>query len=67
VFLTAFSNHLERFDGNNAQVGIHGRGGASLRDPLGSARSNGCVRISNAAVSLLAERAREGTPVLIAP
>jgi hypothetical protein len=67
LFLTAFSNRLERFDGNDGQVGIHGRGGASLRDPLGSARSNGCVRVTNAVVSLLAARAREGTPVVIAP
>lgn len=37
--LTARSDKLKRFDGGPGTVGIHGRGGASLRDRLGSARS----------------------------
>jgi lipoprotein-anchoring transpeptidase ErfK/SrfK len=44
-------------------VAIHGRGGASLRDPLGSARSHGCIRIPNRAVEWLARRVVPGTPV----
>lgn len=44
---------------------IHGRGGASLLDPLGSARSHGCIRLDNSAVGLLAADAAEGTPVQI--
>jgi lipoprotein-anchoring transpeptidase ErfK/SrfK len=48
--LTAHSNVLQQFDGGDGTVGIHGRGGASLLDPLGSARSHGCIRLSNDAI-----------------
>jgi lipoprotein-anchoring transpeptidase ErfK/SrfK len=44
---------------------LHGRDGASLSDPLGTARSHGCIRISNAGIDLLARVAREGTPVVV--
>jgi lipoprotein-anchoring transpeptidase ErfK/SrfK len=64
--LTAHSNVLESFGGGPGRVAIHGREGASLRDPLGSARSHGCVRIDSGAVSWLAARVRPGTPVEIA-
>lgn len=63
--ITAHSNVLRRFDGGDGQTAIHGRGGASLRDPLGTATSHGCVRMSNAAVSWLASRVPTGTPVLV--
>jgi lipoprotein-anchoring transpeptidase ErfK/SrfK len=46
-------------------VAIHGRGGALLADPLGSARSHGCIRLDNGAIAWLAARATEGTPVAI--
>ena len=45
--LTAHSNALQELEGGNGTVGVHGRGGASLLDPLGSARSHGCIRVSN--------------------
>ena len=45
--LTAHSKVLQEFGGGDGRVGIHGRGGASLLDPLGSARSHGCIRLSN--------------------
>jgi hypothetical protein len=45
--LTAHSNALQEFEGGDGTVGVHGRGGASLLDPLGSARSHGCIRVSN--------------------
>jgi lipoprotein-anchoring transpeptidase ErfK/SrfK len=61
--LTAHSNVLESFGGGPGRVAIHGREGASLRDPLGSARSHGCVRVSSRAVTWLALRAVPGTPV----
>jgi hypothetical protein len=67
LVLTAFSPSLTSFGGGPGQVAIHGRDGASLHDPLGSARSHGCIRISNAAIDLLARVAREGTPVHIVP
>jgi lipoprotein-anchoring transpeptidase ErfK/SrfK len=54
--LTAHSNVLRRFEGGTGRVGIHGRGGASLLDPLGSARSHGCIRLANRAISWLALR-----------
>jgi hypothetical protein len=65
LHLTAFSPTLLDFGGGPGTIGIHGRGGASLQDPLGSARSHGCIRIDNAGIRLLASVAREGTPVLI--
>jgi lipoprotein-anchoring transpeptidase ErfK/SrfK len=65
LLLTAFSPVLHNFDGGPGEVAIHGRGGASLLDPLGSARSHGCIRIDNNAVDVLAADAAEGTPVQI--
>ncbi|MDQ2701109.1 MAG: L,D-transpeptidase, partial [Actinomycetota bacterium] len=38
---------LRRYDGGPGLVAFHGRSGASLLDPLGSARSHGCVRMNN--------------------
>lgn len=63
VALTSHSNVLENYGGGPGRVAIHGRAGASLRDPLGSARSHGCVRVNNAHVSYLAQRIPLGTPV----
>ena len=51
VPLTAHSEVLRRFDGGPGLVALHGRAGASLLDPLGSARSNGCVRMGNGRIS----------------
>jgi lipoprotein-anchoring transpeptidase ErfK/SrfK len=65
LHLTAHSQVLEDYGGGKGRVAIHGRSGALLADPLGSARSHGCIRIDNAAVSWLAGRAIEGTPVVI--
>jgi lipoprotein-anchoring transpeptidase ErfK/SrfK len=61
--LTAVSNVLVSYGGGPGRVGIHGRAGASLLDPLGSARSHGCIRIANAHVSWLAAKLPTGTPV----
>ena len=63
--LTAHSTVYEHFDGGDGRAAIHGRGGASLLDPLGTARSHGCVRLDNRAVDWLARIARPGTPVRI--
>jgi lipoprotein-anchoring transpeptidase ErfK/SrfK len=67
--LTAHSNVLQQFDGGDGTVGIHGRGGTSLLDPLGSAASHGCVRLSNDTIDWLVNtigRAQlPGTPVEI--
>jgi hypothetical protein len=63
--LTAHSNVLKRFDGGDGQVALHGRGGASLLDPLGTARSHGCVRLDNKAIAWVATHVPLGTPVLV--
>jgi lipoprotein-anchoring transpeptidase ErfK/SrfK len=65
--LTAHSTVLQRYDGGDGTVAIHGRGGASLSDPLGSARSHGCVRLANDAISRIVRTVGAsrlpGTPV----
>jgi lipoprotein-anchoring transpeptidase ErfK/SrfK len=67
--LTAHSNVLQEFDGGEGRIGIHGRGGSSLRDPLGTDRSHGCIRLANTAIDWLVHtigRAQlPGTPVRI--
>jgi lipoprotein-anchoring transpeptidase ErfK/SrfK len=63
--LTAHSNVLAHFDGGDGQVALHGRGGASLLDPLGTARSHGCVRVANVAIAWIATHVPVGTPVRI--
>ncbi len=63
--LTAHSNVLKRFAGGDGQVALHGRGGASLLDPLGSARSHGCVRLANPAIAWIATHVPAGTEVLV--
>lgn len=65
LHLTAHSNVLDDYGGGPGRVALHGRSGGLLNDPLGSARSHGCVRMSNAFVSRLAKVAVEGTPVSI--
>jgi lipoprotein-anchoring transpeptidase ErfK/SrfK len=63
--LTLLSNKLHHFEGGEGRVGIHGRDGASLLDPLGSARSHGCIRVANAAVRWMAAHIPPGTPVRV--
>jgi hypothetical protein len=67
--LTAHSDVLKHFDGGDGRVALHGRGGASLADPLGTARSHGCVRLANSAISWLARtigpEELAGTPVVV--
>jgi hypothetical protein len=66
LHLTAHSDVLDNYGGGPGRVAIHGRSGSSLLDPLGSARSHGCVRVDNAAVRWLARHVRLATPVRIA-
>lgn len=63
--LTFTSEVLENYGGGPGRVAIHGRSGASLLDPLGSAASHGCVRINNGRVRWLARVLPKGTPVRI--
>jgi lipoprotein-anchoring transpeptidase ErfK/SrfK len=61
----AYSNVLDQFDGSNGKVAMHGRSGASFNDPLGTARSHGCVRMDNANMEILLARLPIGTPVTV--
>jgi lipoprotein-anchoring transpeptidase ErfK/SrfK len=69
IRLTVHSRILQEFDGGDGRVALHGRGGASLLDPLGSARSHGCVRLANSAIDRLVATIGlddlPGTPVQI--
>jgi hypothetical protein len=67
--ITAHSNVLQEFGGGSGRVGIHGRGGASLLDPLGAARSHGCIRLANRAIKWIVRkvgaRGLPGIPVRV--
>ncbi len=63
--LTVFSNVLYNFGGGPGRVAIHGRDGASLDDPLGSARSHGCIRIEDPGIDWMAAQIPQGSPVQI--
>jgi lipoprotein-anchoring transpeptidase ErfK/SrfK len=67
--LTAHSDALQQFDGGDGMVGIHGRGGASLLDPLGSSLSHGCIRLANDSidwlVATIGQSRLPGTPVQV--
>ena len=63
LHLNAYSDVLRQFEGGPGTIGIHGRAGASLDTPLGTAGSHGCVRVDNDVVNLLARVAGPGTPV----
>jgi lipoprotein-anchoring transpeptidase ErfK/SrfK len=65
LHLTAHSNVLDNYGGGPGRVAIHGRGGDSLLDPLGSAASHGCVRVGNGRIVAMARKLPVGTPVRI--
>lgn len=60
VSITAFSDILERFAGGIGQLAIHGTNRPGL---IGQNVSNGCIRMSNAAITVLAQHVAIGTPV----
>lgn len=53
VHLTSHSNVLKRYDGGPGRIAFHGRDGASLLDPLGTASSNGCLRMNNNRIQMI--------------
>lgn len=63
--LTAYSDTYTEYQGGPGRVAIHGRGGASLDAPLGTAASHGCIRIANADANWLARRIEPGVPVTV--
>ena len=62
--LSAHSEVYTRFGGGDGLVGIHG---TNAPHSVGKPVSNGCVRMTNAAVARLAGLLRPGTPVVIVP
>lgn len=60
--LSGFSETLETFNGALPAIAIHG---TNNPDQIGSELSNGCVRIPNDLVELLAETVPLGTPVSV--
>jgi lipoprotein-anchoring transpeptidase ErfK/SrfK len=60
--LSGYSEVHEQFGTGDGQIALHGTSNTSL---LGSAVSNGCVRMDNGAISSLAETLPLGTPVTI--
>jgi len=61
--ISARSDIFQEFEGGPGQIGIHGTDG--LSDPLGSAASHGCIRLSPAAITWLARRIGAGVPVTV--
>jgi lipoprotein-anchoring transpeptidase ErfK/SrfK len=62
VSVSGFSDVLQSFGGGNGQIALHG---TNRPDLLGQPVSNGCVRMSNDAITALAWLAPTGTPVEI--
>jgi lipoprotein-anchoring transpeptidase ErfK/SrfK len=62
--LSAYSEVLTTFAGGDGQMGIHGTNNPAA---LGQNVSNGCIRLSNAAITRLAATTPLGTPVTITP
>ncbi len=65
VLRLAIHSDVIRTELGRGRIAIHGRGGASLRTPLGTAASHGCIRLANGDVEWLARVAQPGTPVVI--
>ena len=60
--LSGFSEVLETFDGGLPAIALHG---TNRPDLIGGAHSNGCIRLPNDVIELLAEQVPLGTPVEI--
>ncbi|GLU50145.1 L,D-transpeptidase [Nocardiopsis ansamitocini] len=60
--LSGFSPTLESFAGGPGQLAVHG---TNEDDALGGPASHGCVRVTNADITWIAENLGLGTPVVI--
>ena len=60
---SARSSVLQEFAGGPGQIALHGTNG--LSDPLGTAASHGCIRLSTAAITWMARRIGSGVPLRI--
>ena len=61
---SAYSNAFTNFAGGPGVIAIHGRAGSLLAQPLGTAGSNGCVRVDNAQAVWMAKTVPPGTPIV---
>jgi lipoprotein-anchoring transpeptidase ErfK/SrfK len=61
--LSARRHVYKQFDGGPGQIAIHGL--ANVGGKLGTAASNGCVRLAISSVTWLAMRIGAGVPVTI--
>jgi len=61
---SARSAVLQEFNGGPGQIALHGTN--RLSDPLGTAASHGCVRLSTRAITWLARRIGPGVPLTVA-
>ncbi|HEX4520261.1 MAG TPA: L,D-transpeptidase [Gaiellaceae bacterium] len=60
---SAYSDVLQQFGGGPGQIALHGTVG--FADPLGTFASHGCIRLSVAAITWIAHRVVDGTPVIV--
>jgi lipoprotein-anchoring transpeptidase ErfK/SrfK len=60
--ITGYSEKLNEFAGGNGRVAIHG---TSLPELIGTAASNGCIRVRNRDVVRMSRVVRPGTPLKI--
>jgi lipoprotein-anchoring transpeptidase ErfK/SrfK len=60
--LSSHSDALDSFAGGDAEVGIHGNDDPSV---LGQNATHGCIRMDNAAITMLAKQLPLGTPVSV--
>lgn len=58
--LSSHSESLDEFAGADAEIGIHGNNDPSV---LGKNATHGCVRMDNAAITMLSKQLPLGTPV----
>jgi len=58
--LSSYSDALDTFEGSDAEIGIHGNNDASV---LGKNATHGCIRMDNAAITMLSKILPLGTPV----
>jgi len=63
---SAYSNTYRSFAGGPGVIAIHGRAGSLLAQPLGTAGSNGCIRVDNGQAVWIAKTLPPGTPISIA-
>ena len=58
--LSSYSEALDQFAGSDAEIGIHGNDDPSV---LGTDATHGCIRMDNAAITMLSKILPLGTPV----